>query len=134
MKTKRARPEQPIRRPPAFSEYGADMMNMEVIKLMTLAEVGLLAKMRWTIWANDTLPADPQLLARILALDEDEVRLSLTAAVRSFFEEKDGRFVCTELAAQLRRLTKIREAQKEGGQRGGLMTQEKNREARHEVG
>lgn len=102
------------RRPPAFQEYGADLLNLESVKVMTLGERGLLATMRWCIWGNDTLPSDPAQLARVLGLPEADVRENLTEAVQSFFATAKGfseRLECPELAAQMLRLQERRDAQ-----------------------
>lgn len=110
------------RRPPAFQEYGADLMAREEIKLMPLAERGLLATMRWYAWTNDTLPSDPALLARLLGLSEDEVRQNLTHAVLGFFRSAAAqgfgdRLECTELVEQMARLLEKRKAQSDGANR-----------------
>lgn len=105
-----------LRRPPAFQEYGADLLNLEAVKLMSLGERGLLATMRWCIWANDTLPADPAQLARLLGISEEEVRRNLTEAVLGFFRSAAAkgygdRLECPELLDQMARLAARREAQ-----------------------
>jgi hypothetical protein len=79
-----------LRRAPAFQEYASDLLSMEDIRLMSLGERGLLATMRWYCWANDTLPADPKLMARLLGLDEADVRGNLTEAVLNFFAPAKG--------------------------------------------
>lgn len=87
---------------------------------MTLAEVGLLAKMRWTIWGNGTLPADPTSLARVLGLPEDEVLQNLSGAVLSFFAPAKGfseRLECPELVNQMERLQDRRRLQSQAAQR-----------------
>lgn len=106
-KPRRDREEPSIRRPPAFQEYGADLLALERVKLMSLAERGLLATMRWMVWSNDSLPAKPKQLALVLGLDADDVRKALTPAVLSFFapsKDDPDRIICPELAAQLIRL------------------------------
>jgi hypothetical protein len=115
---KKSRKHEPsIRRPPAFMEYAADLLALEQVKLMTLAERGLLATMRCYIWSNDTLPADPKLMARLLGLEPAEVREALTERVKSFFTPAPGqpdRLVCPELAAQMVRLMDRRQRMKRG--------------------
>jgi hypothetical protein len=105
-----------LRRPPSYQEYPADMAALEGVKLMPLAELGLLTRMRWYCWSNDTIPADPALVARVLGLPEAEVRASWSEAVLSFFTDTtakglSGRLECPELVAQMGRLMERREAQ-----------------------
>ena len=105
------------RRPPAFQEYGSDLLALERVKLMSLAERGLLATMRWHVWSNDTLPADPKLLARLLGLETAEVEAALTERVRAFFQPARGdatRLVCPELAGQMARYMERREKMLQG--------------------
>lgn len=98
-------------------EYGSDLLGLERVKLMTLAERGLLATMRWSIWANDSLPTKPKQLALVLGLDHDDVRKNLTPAVLSFFRESKSepdRLTCPELVAQMNRLLNRRERMRDG--------------------
>lgn len=109
--------ETPIRQPPAFQEYGADLLNLERIQLMSLAERGLLATLRWKIWANDSLPRDPELLSRLLGLLIEDVAINLTEDVLSFFapaENDSTRIICPELADQKRRLAERHKKMAEG--------------------
>jgi hypothetical protein len=111
------------RRPPAFQEYGATLLNLESVKLMSLAERGLLATLRWYLWLNDTIPEDPALMAKLLGLEEHDVRKNLTPAVRSFFRSAQhlgfgDRLECTELVEQMRLLMERRRRQSEGGREG----------------
>lgn len=120
------------RRPPAFQEYGADLLNLEDVKLMSLAERGLLATMRWTIWANDSLPRDPVHLARVLGLETQDVRAALTDRVLGFFKQapdNPDRLICPELATQMRRLVERRDKQAEGGRDGARARKEKRNQA-----
>jgi hypothetical protein len=113
------KPEMSIRRPPGFMEYGSDLLTLERVKLMSLAERGLLATMRWYIWSNDSLPADPKMMARLLGLEPEELRAALTDRVLSFFEAMKGdptRLVCPELAAQMTRLLWRRDRQAAGAE------------------
>jgi len=137
---KRGAPDRPIRRPPAFPEYGSDLLSLERVKLMSLGERGLLATLRWHLWANDTVPADPKLMARLLGLDVQEVQQNLTDRVLSFFapaEHDKTRLVCPELQAQMARLLWRRDRQAAGAElaRISRKTKEKpqsaNQDANH---
>jgi uncharacterized protein YdaU (DUF1376 family) len=112
----------PVRRPPAYSEYGSDLLALEAVRLMSLAERGLLATMRWSAWANDSLPRDPKQLARVLGLAETEVAGALTERVLRFFApcaNDPERLHCPELSAQMAKLLQRREEMARLGAEGG---------------
>jgi hypothetical protein len=111
-----------IRRPPAYQEYGSDLLGLEDIRLMSLAERGLLATLRWYLWANDTAPRDAQHLARVLGLDGREVAAALTERVLRSFEqctEDASRLYSRELSAQMTRIMERRVERSESGRKGG---------------
>jgi hypothetical protein len=89
---------------------------------MSLAERGLLATLRWYVWANDTLPRDPTQLARVLGLEEPAAREALTDRVLKFFSpcvDNEDRLHCPELSAQMEKLRKRRADLAEFGSKGG---------------
>lgn len=89
---------------------------------MALAERGLLATMRWYVWANDTVPSDPERLARVLGLDPEEVRAALTDRVLGFFRvspQFPGRLYSPELHAQMEQLQERRQERSASGRKGG---------------
>jgi hypothetical protein len=95
------------------------LLSLERVKLMSLGERGLLATLRWHLWANDTVPSDPKLMARLLGLDPQEVQQNLTDRVLKFFapaEEDKTRLICPELAAQMARLLWRRDRQATGAE------------------
>lgn len=119
-----------LRPPPAYQEYGGDLLGLERVKLMPLPERGLLATLRWSIWANDSLPRDPGQLARVLGLETQDVRAHLSEAVLSFFApavEDATRFVCPELAAQKEKLMQRRLALARNGHAGGMASKAKGK-------
>lgn len=119
-----------IRRPPAYQEYGSDMLGLERVKLMALGERGLLWSMRCHCWANDSIPASPPQMARVLGLDEEAVKATLSPGVLSFFAPLPGdqsRLYCPELAAQLSANMARREVLSESGGKGGRTTQRRRR-------
>jgi hypothetical protein len=129
---KRNPPDKPIRRPPGFMEYGSDLLGLERVKLMSLAERGLLATLRWHLWSNDTVPADPKLMARLLGLDAQEVEHNLTNRVLSFFavaEHDKTRLVCPELQAQMARLLWRRDRQAFGAEQARISKKTKGNPA-----
>ncbi|HKQ22886.1 MAG TPA: hypothetical protein VJT81_00405 [Burkholderiales bacterium] len=106
-------------------------MNLERIQLMPLAQRGLFATLRWKIWANDSLPRDPDQLARLLGLDPQEVRGNLSEAVLSFFSvdpANSTRLFCPELSAQKKSLAERRRKQSEGGENGANNRWDKEKE------
>lgn len=124
------------RRPPAYQEYGSDLLSLESVREMTLAERGLFVTMRWYAWANDTLPGDADRLAMVLGLREDEVRAALTTRVLGFFRRAEGaadRLVCPELAAQMKTLMARHEERAASGRRGGKSTQRKRNQPQAEL-
>lgn len=118
-----------LRRPPSFMEYGSDLLGLERVKLMSLAERGLLATMRWHLWANDTMPADPVLMARVLGIDADDIKSAMTDRVLSFFAPVEGnlRLFSPELAAQMKHLIERRAERADSGRRGGKSAQAKRK-------
>lgn len=70
---------------PAYQEYAADMLANRCFRLMTLEQRGLLYTLRLECWVNGSVPGDPALLARMLAVDRDEVA-PLIAAIDPFME------------------------------------------------
>src|SRR4051812_2714326 len=99
------------RRPPAYQEYGSDLLALESVRLMSLAERGPLATLRWHLWVNDTVPSEPRQLARVLGIDEQGVREALTDRVLNFFalcDDRPDRLHSPELRAYMEKLVKRR--------------------------
>ena len=88
--------------------------------------------MRWSIWANDSLPRDPAQLARVLGLDPVEVCEALTARVLGFFapcDDRPERLHCPELSAQMSRLLAYRAERAASGSKGGKSSQKRRKVA-----
>lgn len=96
------------RAPPAFQEYAADMLADERVREMSLEEVGLLAALRWSCWANGgEVPREPERIARLLGKDVAEVQRAMTPAVMSFLEptpRTPSRLHAPELTSQRKRM------------------------------
>lgn len=110
------------RRPPAYQEYGSDLLGLEDIRLMSLAERGMLATLRWYVWTNNTIPRDPRQLARVLGLEEQEIRAAMTERVLRFFapcSDDESRLHSPELSEQMSRLLTRRMERSESGRKGG---------------
>lgn len=117
-----------LRKPPAFLEYASDLLALESVQLMSLAELGLLWTMRLRCWVNGSLPKDKAQLSRLLGRNEQEVCNALTPAVMAFFKidpDDSCRLICPELAAHMRKLMDRRIRQSEGGRAGGISRREK---------
>lgn len=103
-------------------EYGSDLLGLEKIQLMTCGQRGLVASMRWRAWGNNGIPREPELLARVLGLNVEDVRANLAESVLSFFEPDPNdptRLICPELAAQMKKMMDRREKQVLDGSEGG---------------
>lgn len=82
--------------------------------MMSLAERGLLWSMRLYCWVNDSVPAEPDAMARVLGLPSEELRAALSERVRGFFEpasDRPDRLICVALVRQMEKLMQRREAQ-----------------------
>lgn len=78
--------------PPAFQEFAANMMATRQFRAMSLAQKGMLYQMRLECWVNRTLPSDPDLLARFIGHNPDEVRAALPAVMHFFSVAGDDIF------------------------------------------
>ena len=113
--------------PPAYSEYASNRLAKREWRCMTLAEKGLSHHMRCEYWANGSLPADPQVLAKTLGLPTDEVIRNLTPNVLSDFHPEDGELHCHALDHYWEKLQANRKAKQDGGAKGGRSTQDRRR-------
>jgi len=114
-----------LRPPPAFQEYASDILSNIQFRRLSLSERGLWQTMRLECWVNKSLPANPEDLAILLNLRDEDVHKSLTPAVLDLFDCLNGQLSCRELEELRANMTASRDAQSEGGRRGGLTTQRK---------
>jgi uncharacterized protein YdaU (DUF1376 family) len=102
-----------------FPFYGADFFESEKVACMSLAARGLYIGALWRQWRTGGLPADPQLLARLLGVGLDEFR-QVWPEVAPCFELVDGRLQNRRLelvrAEQQATLEKRQSAGKKGGE------------------
>ena len=119
--TQRSRPA------PAFQEYASDMLANSRYRTMSLAERGLMDTMRRECWVNGCIPKEENELAAYLGKPLDEVSNCLTIRVLSFFKEKNDQLVCPELDAYRASLEDRSKKMSDGGKKGGLVTQSKNK-------
>ena len=118
-----------VERPPAYQVYPGLAMSTESLRLLRNAELGMLERMDWYCWVNDSIPAAPDDMARALGLQLADVRKDLTPAVLTFFEPAEDdptRLVRPALVRQMERLMQRRIAQAKGGEKGARARKEKN--------
>lgn len=118
------------REPPAYQEYAASMMGKIEYRIMSLAERGLMDTMRRECWVNHAVPADPALLSRVLGFEQQEIARALPA-VMPFFQEIEGRLVCTELENYRAYLDEQNRKRSEGGKRGADITNAKRTKSKN---
>jgi uncharacterized protein YdaU (DUF1376 family) len=90
-------------------------------RTMSLQERGLLYSLRLECWVNQSMPADPATLARVLGLGTDMVKEALPL-VMPFFRLEGGQIVCPELEDYRSHLNETRAKQSEGGKLGAAIT------------
>lgn len=89
-----------MRQPPAFQCYASDWLARESFRLASLEERGLLFTMLCHVWVNNSLPAEPESLARLLGDMPQTVSRALSERVLESFErDANGRLICPELAS-----------------------------------
>ncbi len=119
--------------PPYWRAYASNWIANENFMLAPLIERGLMFSIFNYCWENETIPADPKVMARMLGIDNpDEVKSAFGKLVRSQTEK------CDEDQSRLRvpfleklycEFAEMRKAKAEGGRRGGQKTQAKIKEA-----
>ena len=115
---------------PAYQEYATDMLANRTFRLMGLAEKGLLWQMRMEYWANNSLPASVDVLAKTLGLSTSEVLDVFSPSVQSFFQNRGEGFYSPELEGYRENCLAKREKLSVSGQKGGQSTQSKHRQAK----
>jgi hypothetical protein len=113
---------------PAFQEYASDMLANRDFRSMSLAERGLLNTMRLECWVGRSVPANPDLLAKVLGFQTEEVRRVLTPAVLVFFNQIEGDLISPDLEAYREEQHARKARIIEGGRAGGKKSQSKKRD------
>jgi uncharacterized protein YdaU (DUF1376 family) len=106
---------------PAFQEYAASILARTDFRVMSLAARGLLFTMRLECWVNESLPGEPDKLARVLGYQPDEVSRALPE-VMAFFRRDGANLRCPELDDYRAHLLERRARQAEGGRAGAAKT------------
>ena len=112
-----------------FPFYGADFFESEKVACMSLAARGLYIGALWRQWRTGGLPADPQLLARLLGVGLDEFR-QVWPEVAPCFELVDGRLQNRRLELVRAEQLDVLEGKIRGGRNGGLQRAANERQAR----
>ena len=120
----------PRRPPPAYQEYPTDLLANETVREMSLEELGLFAALRWSCWANNDVPREPERLSRLLGKDLAEVQRAMTEAVMSFFEptaRTPSRLHAPELTNQRKRMFEKSAERSKSGRKGARSRWEKEK-------
>lgn len=110
---------------PWFKVFAANDMASARFYGLSVGERGLLDSMQRCCWNDGSVPRNARLLARVVRLEEIEVKESLTDAVLAYFvaDEHDAEMLRSiEIDRQLDELAVIREKQRKGGMLGARIT------------
>ena len=110
------------RKPPSYQEYAASILSNRTFRQMSLSSRGLVWSMRLECWENQSVPANPNNLARTLGYQYNDIVEALTTEALSFFVEKDGTYISQELEDYRNYLEERKAAQSKGGKKGAAMT------------
>jgi hypothetical protein len=108
-----------LRPPPYWPCFASDWLAQEAFRLASLPERGLLWSMLNQAWVSDSLPREPTSIARLLGLNEQSVRESLSDNVMQFFKvDENGRIYCPELRYAKAAMLQKRELKSMAGKKG----------------
>ena len=116
---------------PGFYSYASDFIADETYAMASASERGVLFSMLNYCWVNDSVAADKTVMAKVLGLSAAEVSVVDGLLIRKHFRtspEDSSRLVCPEVIRQRAEDAAYRQKATEGGRKGGLRTQQKNRE------
>ena len=111
-----------LRRPPAFQEYASDVRSHPVYQMMTNDERAVWHGLRYALSVADEVATDDTAtLARVLMMNEADLRRGLTERVLDLFSRVPGhpeRIHSPELDMQMQRLAERRRERAESGRKG----------------
>lgn len=84
---------------PAFRFYPKDFLTDNHVRVMTLDARGLYISLLAMEWLDGDLPADPEVLARMVGVDEKHFNRAWRL-VRPCFQEQNGRLTQRRLEAE----------------------------------
>lgn len=125
-------PARKVRPLPAFLCYASDFMAEEAYMLGGLPERGLLFSLLTYCWANDAVPADRRLMAKLLCVEESDIEIAYGPLIKKHLHplpSDPNRLYAPELDRQKQEAQIRRELKSAGGRRGGTATQRRNRQA-----
>jgi hypothetical protein len=114
-----------IRPAPAYQIYPSNIMSNINWRTMSLEQRGLMITLQFECWVNGSVPSNPQILAKLLLIGDSSLKDLLSNEVMSFFDVRDEKIVCPELAAYKYILDQRRSKQSEGGKKGQTMKKNK---------
>jgi uncharacterized protein YdaU (DUF1376 family) len=114
---------------PYFPLYAANFLSSRPFRVMNLEQRGLWITIMMECWVNGSVPANHIDLSKLLGVDLDALKRSLTELQTAFFEKKGDELICLELEEYRKGYEERREKQKEGGKRGAENKKEKQRQA-----
>jgi hypothetical protein len=114
-----------IRPAPAYQIYPSNIMSNINWRTMSLEQRGLMITLQFECWVNGSVPSNPQILAKLLLIGDSSLKDLLSNEVMSFFDIRDEKIVCPELAAYKYILDQRRSKQSEGGKKGQTMKKNK---------
>jgi len=114
-----------IRPAPAYQIYPSNIMSNINWRTMSLEQRGLMITLQFECWVNGSVPSNPETLAKLLLIGDSSLKDLLSNEVMSFFDIRDEKIVCPELAAYKDILDKRRSKQSEGGKKGQIIKKNK---------
>ena len=103
---------------PYFPCYAENILAKREYKLMTLMERGLWISILLECWPNDSVPADPEDLAKCLGFNPEEIKSIPRDRYMKFFKEEFNEISSPELDAKKKEYEEKRRQQSEGGKEG----------------
>ncbi len=114
---------------PYFPLYAANFLAARPFRVMNLEQRGLWITIMMECWVNGSVPVNHSDLSKLLGVDLDVLKRSLTELQTAFFEKKGDELICLELEEYRKGYEERREKQREGGKRGAENKKEKQRQA-----
>ena len=103
---------------PYFPCYAENILAKREYKLMSLMERGLWISILLECWPNDSVPANPEDLAKCLGFNPQEIKAIPRERYMKFFTEEFNEILSPELDAQKKEYIEKRRLQSEGGKEG----------------
>jgi uncharacterized protein YdaU (DUF1376 family) len=109
------------RKPPAFQLYAGDLLSDSLVQQMTLEEFGAHMKLLCHAWLEEGIPADPDRLARLLAVERKRFE-KLWAIVGEAWEPGSGycagKLVNARMERERFKLESFKRSRSEAGKKG----------------